>query len=75
MGWVGVIEGRAMMVALPGTVVALIVAGGLIYTAGVAFYLWKGLPFHRTIWHVFVLVATALFYAAVVVQVVATRTA
>jgi hemolysin III len=50
--------------------VVLMITGGLIYTTGVAFYLWKALPFHKTIWHVFVLAATMVFYAAVMVQVV-----
>jgi hemolysin III len=45
--------------------------GGLLYTAGVAFFLWERLPFHNTVWHVFVLAATAVFYAAVVLTVVA----
>lgn len=70
MGWAGFVAGGPMLAALPGPVVALMITGGLIYTSGVAFYLWKTLPFHRTIWHVFVLAATAVFYAAVVVQVV-----
>lgn len=73
MGWVGVLAGGSLLAELPGAVVVLMVAGGLLYTLGVAFYLWEALPYHNTIWHVFVLVATALFYAAVVVQVVATR--
>jgi len=33
------------------------------------FYLWKRLPFHYTIWHVFVLAASFVFYAAVLVFV------
>ena len=69
MGWVGVVAGAAVFAALPTATVALIVAGGLLYTAGVVFHLWRGLPFHNTIWHVFVLTATLCFYAAVVVAV------
>ena len=48
----------------------LMIAGGLLYTGGVAFYLWEKLPFHNTIWHIFVLTATFAFYAAVVLLVV-----
>jgi hemolysin III len=70
MGWAGVVAGQALMAALPAPVLALMVAGGLLYTAGVVFYLWERLPFHYTIWHVFVLVATLVFYAAVVTLVV-----
>lgn len=47
---------------------ALMLAGGLLYTVGVVFFLWVSLPFHNTIWHVFVLAATAVFYVATVVQ-------
>jgi len=70
MGWAGFIAGGPMLAAPPMPVVVLMITGGLIYTTGVAFYLWKALPFHKTIWHVFVLAATMVFYAAVMVQVV-----
>ena len=69
MGWAGVIAGQAMIAALPGPVVGLMLAGGLTYTVGVAFYLWRGLRFHIAIWHGFVLVASLLFYAAVLLTV------
>jgi hemolysin III len=71
MGWAGVVAGGDMMAALPGAAVVLMCVGGVIYTAGVVFYLWDRMPFHNTLWHVFVLCATAVFYAAVVVTVVA----
>ena len=69
MGWAGVVAGRAMIAALPGPVVALMLAGGLTYTVGVAFYLWRDLRFHLAIWHVFVLCASLLFYVAVLLAV------
>ena len=65
MGWAGVVAGRAMIAALPGPVVVLMLAGGLTYTVGVAFYLWRDLRHHLAIWHVFVLCASLLFYGAV----------
>jgi hemolysin III len=65
MGWGGVLAGGAMLASLPGPVVALMVAGGLLYTLGVLFYLWERLPYHNTIWHVFVLAASAVFFGAV----------
>lgn len=74
MGWAGVLLGGDMLAALPASVLWLMVLGGLLYSVGVAFYLWEGLLFHYTIWHVFVLVATMVFYAAVVVLVVSDGT-
>jgi len=34
------------------------VAGGLAYTAGVPFYMWKGRRYTHAIWHLFVLGAS-----------------
>jgi len=71
LGWAGVIAGGTVFAALPAATVVLMLMGGLIYTAGVTFFLWDRLPFHNTVWHVFVLAATGVFYAAVTVAVVA----
>ncbi|SEO92007.1 hemolysin III [Salinihabitans flavidus] len=69
MGWGGVVAGQAIFAELPWYVIALMAGGGGLYTIGVAFYLWEGLPFHYTIWHLFVLTASLLFYTAVVLLV------
>jgi hemolysin III len=69
MGWGGVVAGGALFAALPVPVVILMGIGGGLYTLGVVFYLWERLPFHNTIWHVFVLTATAVFFAAVTLLV------
>ena len=42
-----------------------LVAGGLIYTIGVVFFLWEKLPYHNAIWHGCVLAASGCMYAAV----------
>jgi hemolysin III len=41
------------------------VAGGLVYSAGVAFYVIERIPYHKAIWHGFVLVAAVLHFAAI----------
>lgn len=69
MGWAGLLAGGALIAALPMPVLVLILTGGGLYTAGIVFFLWDRLPFHNTIWHVFVLGATMVFYAAVLVAV------
>jgi hemolysin III len=70
MGWAGVLAGGALIAALPGPVILLMATGGVLYTAGVVFYVWERLPFHLTVWHGFVLAASLVFYAAVMVAVV-----
>lgn len=56
--------------ALPGTTLALIVTGGLIYAGGVVFHLWESLRFQNAVWHGCVLLASAVFYVAILEGVV-----
>lgn len=70
MGWAGLIGGGALLAALSTPVLVLITIGGVLYSLGVVFCVWDRLPFHYTIWHVCVLAASAVFYAAVTVQLV-----
>jgi len=74
MGWVGVIAARPLMHALDGWTLAWIVAGGLVYTAGVPFYLWKSRPHTHAVWHVFVL-GGAICHFVAVLSVMATPAA
>lgn len=69
MGWAAVWFGHSMLADLSPTVIALMFAGGVVYTVGVVFYLLDWLPYHNTIWHVFVLTGTGLFFAAVALRI------
>lgn len=70
MGWAGVLMGWDLFAALPPGALFLIVAGGLVYTVGVGFFLWETIPHNLAVWHVFVLAASILFYAAMVLTVI-----
>jgi hemolysin III len=70
MGWAAVALGGEMIAVLPGDVLALMVSAGILYSVGVAFYLWERLTFHYTIWHIFVLTASLTLYAAVLLLIV-----
>ena len=50
--------------------VILLSVGGLLYVAGIPFYVSEKLPFRRAIWHTFVMAAAAVHYAAVLTGVV-----
>ena len=65
MGWVGVIVARPLMDALTDHEIAWLVAGGLVYTAGVPFYLWKSRRYSHAVWHLFVLGGVACHFVAV----------
>jgi len=55
MGWLIVIAIKPMLVMLPDGMLLWIVLGGLSYTLGIIFYGLKRMPYHHTVWHLFVL--------------------
>ncbi len=65
LGWIGVIAARPVFAALDLPTLVLLAAGGLLYTLGTGFHLWRSLPFQNAIWHACVLSAAACHYAAV----------
>ena len=69
-GWVAVVAFGPLSGGLPLSALALLIAGGLVYTSGCWVFLNGGLPFRRALWHGFVGVEAALHFAAVVVGVV-----
>lgn len=65
MGWLIVTVMRPLSASLATLDFWLLVAGGLIYSAGVAFYVIERIPFHKAIWHGFVLCAAIVHFSAV----------
>lgn len=65
MGWLAVVAIRPLAASLPGPGLALLVAGGLLYTVGVIFFLAERARFSHTVWHCFVLAGSACHYVAV----------
>lgn len=65
MGWLSVIVLKEALVSIPTGGLLLVAIGGVIYTMGVIFYVWKKLPYNHAIWHVFVLAASTCHYFAV----------
>ncbi|NGZ75539.1 PAQR family membrane homeostasis protein TrhA [Saccharibacillus alkalitolerans] len=62
MGWLIVLAWGALTVAIPAAGIHLLVAGGLMYTVGTVFYVWRGFPYHHAIWHLFVLGGSILHF-------------
>lgn len=65
MGWLIVTVIRPLSATMAATDFWLLMAGGLIYSAGVVFYLVERIPFHKAIWHAFVLIAVVLHFTAI----------
>ncbi len=69
MGWMAVVAIKPLIEALPWGGIAWIAAGGLFYTLGVIFYMWKRLPFNHAIWHLFVLGGSGCHFFAIALYV------
>ncbi len=65
MGWMIVTVIQPLSVTVATADLWLLVAGGLVYSAGVVFYLVERIPYHKAIWHAFVLIAAVLHFAAI----------
>lgn len=70
MGWLAVFVIDPLVSTLDSTGLALLVAGGLAYTVGVAFYIFERIPFSHAIWHTFVFAGTTLQFFSVLFYVI-----
>ena len=70
LGWGGILICGPFIFALPASALWTLVAGGLLYTAGVIFHVWEKLPYQNAIWHSFVLAAAGCHWVAILTGVV-----
>ncbi|HZL46234.1 MAG TPA: hemolysin III family protein [Opitutaceae bacterium] len=65
MGWLVVVAFKPLVAALPRDSLIMLFSGGLAYSLGTVFYLWKRLPYHHAVWHLFVLAGSVCHFFAV----------
>jgi hemolysin III len=70
LGWAILVGLRPLFDAVPLPAIVMLGIGGVLYSVGVVFHLWRRLPYHNAIWHGFVLGATACQWVAVLEGVV-----
>jgi hemolysin III len=70
MGWIGMVAFEPLSKHLQTGGMLLLIGGGAAYTLGVPFYLWRRLPYHHALWHVFVLAGSVLHFLAVLLYVI-----
>jgi hemolysin III len=70
MGWLVVVAAKPLMATVAPGGIAWLVAGGLAYTFGVIFYVWKTLPFNHAIWHLFVMAGSVCHFFAILFYVI-----
>jgi hemolysin III len=69
MGWSMLAGGKTFFAAMPEPVLTMVVAGGVIYSFGVIFYLWNKYVYNHAIWHLCVLAAAICHYVAILLSV------
>jgi hemolysin III len=70
MGWAAVVAIKPLLQHLETGGLILLASGGVVYTLGVPFYIWRKLPYNHAIWHLFVLGGSALHFFAILYYVV-----
>lgn len=68
MGWLMVVFIKPLIAALPLNGLCWLIAGGLFYTVGAFFYLYR-FPYNHTIWHLFVLAGSAAHFVTIICYV------
>lgn len=65
LGWLVLVALKPLTATVPHGGVILLVAGGVCYSVGVIFYLWRQLRYHHAVWHTFVLGGSTCHFLAV----------
>lgn len=69
MGWVIVFAWNSLVENFAGGGLTLLVIGGILYTLGTVFYVWRSFPYHHAVWHLFVLAGTIVHFFMVLLYV------
>ncbi|CAM3108475.1 hemolysin III [Lactobacillus bombicola] len=69
MGWLVILVAQQLYVRLSPTGFWLLASGGVAYTVGAFFYTMRRIPYIHVIWHLFVILASALMYFSVLFYV------
>ena len=71
LGWMPMLwAGEDVVRVLAPMGLALLVAGGVAFTIGVVFYLWKHLPYGHAVWHLFVVAGCGFHFFSIFYYVV-----
>jgi hemolysin III len=70
MGWLVIVAIKQLMENMESGGLWLMFIGGLFYSVGVIFYVWKSLPYNHAIWHLFVLAGSISHYFMVLWYVI-----
>lgn len=69
MGWMIVFALQPIAAKVETMGLILLVLGGLLYTIGTVFYIWRTFYYHHAVWHLFVLAASATHFFTIIIYV------
>jgi hemolysin III len=69
MGWLIVFAWKPLLLNLSGNGLTLLIIGGLLYTLGTVFYVWRSFPYHHAIWHLFVLAGSIFHFFVILLYI------
>jgi hemolysin III len=69
MGWLIVFMWNPLQHLLMPGGIRLLIIGGLLYTFGSVFYIWRGFPYHHAVWHLFVVAGSVMHFFAILLYV------
>ncbi len=70
MGWVAVIGIVPLYRTMDPHGLMWLVLGGALYTLGTIFYIWRVMPYHHAVWHLFVLAGTLCHFFCILFYVI-----
>ena len=65
MGWMIVFSWNELIAKISPISLGFLITGGLLYSLGTIFYMWKVCKFNHMIWHIFVILGSIAHYVAV----------
>ncbi|MCF6356385.1 MAG: hemolysin III family protein [Draconibacterium sp.] len=66
MGWMFVVAIIPLINNLPGISLLFLLLGGVFYSLGVIFYVWRNLKYGHGIWHLFVLAGSIMHFFSII---------
>lgn len=65
MGWMIVFSWNELISKVSPISIIFLVTGGILYSLGTVFYMWKVCKFNHMIWHIFVVLGSIAHYVAI----------
>lgn len=65
MGWMIVFSWTELVAKISPISLGFLIAGGILYSLGTIFYMWKVCKFNHMIWHIFVILGSIAHYIAI----------